>query len=174
MPLRKYMKSLKGFFSVLGLAVVLCVSASAQSQMTSLGGGNFDMQSQKGKVVILAVGATWLPLSVKQAEYANMLAKRYTGKNVVVYFVATDSNLPKSKNFASDDDIRKFMGTSKLTVPVLRDSDGAFTLKKYNIDQLPSFVVIDKQGNQAGDALGGIDPKFDITIPISKSVDGLL
>jgi thiol-disulfide isomerase/thioredoxin len=168
------MKSLKGFFSVLGLAIALAVSVSAQSTLTSLGGGNFDMQSQKGKVVILAVGASWLPLSNKQAEYANMLAKRYTGKNVVVYFVATDSTLPKSKNFASDDDVRKFIGTSKLTVPVLRDSDGAYTLKKYSIDQLPSFIVIDKAGNQSGDAFGGIDPRFDITIPISKTVDGLL
>lgn len=168
------MKRLKGIFPVLGLAFALAVSASAQSNLTSLGGGNFDMQSQKGKVVILAVGATWLPLSTKQAEYANMLAKRYTGKNVVVYFVATDSTLAKSKNFASDDDIKKFIGTSKLNVPVLRDSDGAYTLKKYSIDQLPSFVVIDKQGNQSGDAFGGIDPKFDITLPISKTVDGLL
>ena len=168
------MKRLKGIFPVLGLAFALAVSASAQSTLTSLGGGNFDMQSQKGKVVVLAVGATWLPLSTKQAEYANMLAKRYTGKNVVVYFVATDSTLAKSKNFASDDDIKKFIGTSKLNVPVLRDSDGAYTLKKYSIDQLPSFIVIDKQGNQSGDAFGGIDPKFDITIPISKTVDGLL
>jgi thiol-disulfide isomerase/thioredoxin len=168
------MKSLKGFFAIIALAIAMAVSVSAQSNLTSLGGGNFDMQSQKGKVVILAVGATWLPLSNKQAEYANMLAKRYTGKNVVVYFVATDSSLPKSKNFASDDDIKKFVGTSKLNVPVLRDSDGAYTLKKYSIDQLPSFIVIDKDGNQAGDPFGGIDPKFDITIPISKSVDGLL
>jgi thiol-disulfide isomerase/thioredoxin len=168
------MKSIKVLFSVFALAIAFSANASAQSGLTSLGGGNFDLASQKGKVVILAVGATWLPLSVKQAEYANILAKRYTGKNVVVYFVATDSSLPKSKNFASDDDIRKFMGTSKLTVPVLRDGDGAFTLKKYSIDQLPSFIVIDKSGNQAGDAFGGIDPKYDITIPISKTVDSLL
>jgi len=168
------MKRLKGIVAVVGLAFALSVSISAQSNLTSLGGGNFDLQSQKGKVVILAVGATWLPLSTKQAEYANMLAKRYTGKNVVVYFVATDSTLPRSKNFASDDDIKKFIGTSKLSVPVLRDSDGAYTLKKYSIDQLPSFIVIDKSGNQSGDAFGGIDPKFDITLPISKTVDGLL
>ena len=47
-----------------------------------------DIQAQRGKVVILAVGSGWLPLSGKQAEYTNMLAKRYAGKNVVVYFVA--------------------------------------------------------------------------------------
>lgn len=174
MTLCKYMKRLKGFLAVFGLSVLLYSGAAAQSSLAPLGGGSFDLQSQKGKVVILAVGATWLPLSVKQAEFANVLAKRYAGRNLVVYFVATDSSLPKSKNFAADDDIRKFIGTSKLSVPVLRDSDGAFSLKRYGIDQLPSFVVIDKQGNQAGTAFGGIDPKFDITIPISKTVDTLL
>lgn len=167
------MKNLKVFFSIFGLAVALCVSVVAQSPLARLGGGNFEVNSEKGKVVILAVGATWLPLSVKQAEYTNVLAKRYSGKNVVVYFVATDS-LIRSKNFANDDDIRKFVGTSKLSVPVLRDSEGAYTLKNYTIDQLPSFIVLDRQGKQAGEAFGGIDPKFDITIPISKTVDGLL
>ena len=168
------MRNIIRLFSVLALSTAMAVGASAQSAITHLGGGNFDVGSDKGKVVVLAVGATWLPLSMKQAEYANTLAKRYTGKNVVVYFVATDSTLPKSKNFATDDDIRKFIGLSKLTVPVLRDSDGTYTLKRFSFDQLPSFIVIDKTGNQAGDAFGGIDPKFDVTVPISKSIDGLL
>lgn len=61
-----------------------------------------------------------------------------------------------------------------LNVPVLRDSDGAATLRKFGIDQLPSFVVLDKSGGKSGDAFGGIDPKFDITVPISKKVDSLL
>ena len=154
--------------------MMLALAVSAQSNLTSIDGSPFSLQAQKGKVVILAVGATWLPLSVKQVEYTNVLAKRYAGKNVAVYFVATDSSIARSKNFASDDDIRKFIGTSKLSVPVLRDSDGAFTLKKFSIDQLPSFIILDKQGAQAGSGFGGIDPKFDITIPISKTVDGLL
>jgi len=63
---------------------------------------------------------------------------------------------------------------SVLAVPVLRDSDGVATLKKFNVDQLPSFIILDKQGNVSGSAFGGIDPKFDITIPISKAVDRLL
>ena len=103
-----------------------------------------------------------------------MLAKRYSGKDVVVYFVATDSTNAKSKNYATNADIEKFVVGSKLTVPVLRDSDGTITLKKFSVDQLPSFVVLDKQGNVSGSAFGGIDPKFDITIPISKAVDRLL
>ena len=115
-----------------------------------------------------------LPLSKSQAEYTNVLAKRYSGKDVVVYFVATDSTNAKSKNYATNGDIERFVAGSKLAVPVLRDSDGAVTVKKFNVDQLPSFIILDKQGNVTGSAFGGIDPKFDITIPISKAVDRLL
>jgi thiol-disulfide isomerase/thioredoxin len=168
------MRSIKSLIAVFILTVIVSVGASAQTSLASLGGGQVDVQGQRGKVVILALGASWLPLSNKQAEYTNILAKRYTGKDVVVYFVATDSTNSKSKNFATNADIEKFVAGSKLNVPVLRDSDGAATLKKFNVDQLPSFVILDKQGSVSGSAFGGIDPKFDVTIPISKAVDALL
>jgi hypothetical protein len=154
--------------------IMSAFAISGQTALTSLDGTRVDLQGQRGKIVILAIGASWLPLSNKQAEYTNILAKRYTGKDVAVYFVATDSTTAKSKNFATDADIEKFVVASKLAVPVLRDSDGAVTLKKFNVDQLPSFIILDKQGNVSGSAFGGIDPKFDITLPISKAVDKLL
>lgn len=168
------MRSIKKFIAVVGLVLITTAVSFGQTSLGGLTGGQVDIQGQRGKVVILAMGASWLPLSNKQAEYTNMLAKRYSGKDVVVYFVATDSTNPKSKNYASNADIEKFVAGSKLTVPVLRDSDGAATVKKFNVDQLPSFVILDKQGNVSGSAFGGIDPKFDITIPISKAVDKLL
>ena len=167
------MKRIKGLIGLFGLIAVIAAAASGQTPLATLGGSNVDIQGHRGKVVILALGARWLPLSGKQAEYTNVLAKRYTGKDVVVYFVATDSTSTKSKNFASNEDLEKFVAGSKLTVPVLRDSDGAATLKKLGVDQLPTFVILDKQGNAAG-TFGGIDPKFDITVPISKAVDKLL
>lgn len=159
---------------MIGLTVLFSFTAFAQTGLTALDGSSVDVQRQEGKVVILALGATWLPLSAKQAEYTNRLAKKYAGKDVVIYFVATDSSAAKSKNFASNDEIKKFATANKLSVPVLRDSDGGLTLKKFNVDQLPSFVILDKNGNQAGDAFGGIDPKFDISVPISQRVDALL
>lgn len=161
---------------LIGFALMLGVAASApaQTSLSTLGGTKIDVQGQDGKVVILAVGARWLPLSNKQADYAAALAKKYNGRDVVVYFIATDSTSSKSKNFASNDDLKEFATTSKLTVPILRDPDGAATLKKFGIDQLPSFVILDKSGNRVGEPFAGIDPKFDITIPISKAVDRLL
>lgn len=168
------MKSIKLLAAALFVTAVFALSASAQTTLVGLDGSHVDVQGQRGKVVILAVGASWLPLSGKQAEYTNSLTKRYSGRDVVVYFVSTDSTLPKSKNFASNEDIKKFATANKLTATVLRDSDGAATLKKFNIDQIPSFVVLDKNGNIVGQAFGGIDPNYDITIPISKAVDKIL
>jgi peroxiredoxin len=168
------MKSIKLLAAALFVTAVFALSAAAQTSLVGLDGSRVDVQGQRGKVVILAVGASWLPLSGKQAQYTNSLTKKYAGRDVVVYFVSTDSTAAKSKNFASNDDIKKFATANKLTATVLRDSDGAATLKKFNIDQIPSFVVLDKNGNIVGQAFGGIDPNYDITIPISRAVDKIL
>ncbi len=168
------MNTIKSIALVFAIVVVFAFTAFAQTSLTKLDGGTVDVEAQKGKIVVLAVGASWLPLSNKQAEYTNILAKKYAGKNVVFYFVVTDSTNTKSKNFASDDTVRKFATANKLAMPILRDSDGAIVLKKFKIDQVPSFVILDKNGNQSGEAFGGIDPKFDITVPISKKIDSLL
>lgn len=170
------MKTIKGFVSIFSLTLMLSVAAFSQTVLTSLDGSRIDVQNQNGKVVVLAVGAAWLPLSGKQAEYTNSLAKKYAGKNVVVYFVATDSTNAKSKNFADNEMLRKFASANKLNVPVLRDSDGAATLKKFKIDQVPTFIVLDKNGNVAGEQFGGIttDAKYDVTVPMSKVIDRLL
>lgn len=170
------MRTLKGFIPIFTLTVVFAAAAAAQTVLTTLDGSRINIQGQKGKVVVLAVGASWLPLSGKLADYTNVLAKKYGGKNVVIYFVLTDSANPKSKNYADTETLRKFAFASKLTVSVLLDPDGAATFKKFKIDQVPSFVILDKSGNVAGEQFGGIttDAKYDPTGPISKVIDKLL
>jgi thiol-disulfide isomerase/thioredoxin len=168
------MRILRNISILLVTIGVMTFAANAQTSLTSLDGARVDVQGQNGKVVILAVGAKWLPLSKKQADFTNILARKYAGKNVAVYFVLTDSTNPKSRNRATDEELRTWASENKVTVQVLRDPDGAATLQKFGIDQLPSFVVLDKSGNRDGDNFGGIDPAFDITVPISKRVDSLL
>jgi len=136
------MKNIKSLLVVLIVIFAFSFAVSAQTvNLTSLDGEKIDVQGQKGKVVILAIGASWLPLSNQQAIFTNKLAKKFAGRDVVIYFVATDSTSAKSKNYASDEEVRRFAVTNKISVPVLRDSDGAITLKKFGIDQLPSFVI---------------------------------
>ena len=152
----------------------LSITAFSQINATALDGSRVALDAQKGKVVILAIGASWVPLSTEQIAATNTLKKKYAGKNVVIYFVATDSTNAKSKNFASNSDLEKFVTKEKLGVPLLRDPDGAATLKKLGVDQIPSFIILDKTGSKAGETFGGIDPTYDITVPISKAVDRLL
>ncbi len=169
------MKNIKLLLAIFGLLIVFTFSVAAQTNLTVLGGGTVNVEGQKGKVVVLAIGASWLPLSKEQAVITNKLAKKYAGKEVAVYFVATDSTSEKSKNYASNAEISAFATKNKLSVSVLRDSDGLQTLEKFGCDQLPSFVVLDQNGKLA-EVFGGIDtnPKNDISLPISQAIDKLL
>ena len=154
--------------------IALFVTASAQTNLTATDGTRVNIEGPRGKVVVIAVGASWLPLSDKQAEYINTLTKKYAGRDVAFYFVATDSAKSGAKNFATDDKIRKFAIENKLGIPVLRDPDGTAVLRKFKIEQVPSFVILDKAGVMIGEPFGGIDPTYDLTIPISKTIDKVL
>lgn len=156
----------------------MALGVSAQNIVfTSLGGDKIDVEAQKDKVVVMAIGASWLPLSNDQAETVNKLAKKYAGNDeVIFYFIATDSTSSKSKNYASNDDIQKFAKRNKLNITILRDADGEKSVKKYKLDQLPAFIILDKTGKPDGDPITGIDPfaEVDTADIISKRVDKLL
>ncbi len=171
------MRNIKSILTILSFVFAFSIAASAQAvTLTSLDGEKINVQGQKGKVVVLAIGASWLPLSNQQAVSINKLAKKYAGRDVVFYFVTTDSTSAKSKNYADDDAIRKFAASNKLSIPILRDSDGAITLKRFGIDQLPSFVILGKDGKPATESFVGIDsdPKIDIAALISREIDEIL
>ena len=173
------MKNIKTLFVVLGLIFVFSSLGFAQSvTLTSLSGDNVSLQSQKGKVVVLAIGATWLPLSKNQAAITNRLAKKYGGRDVVIFFVATDSTAAKSKNYASNEDLQAFATRTKLNSTVLRDADGSATLKKFKIDQIPAFLIFDKEGKLASEPFGGLTPTADaetgLVNQISLKIDELL
>ena len=172
------MKNIKLLTAVLSLVLAMSLGISAQNIVfTSIDGDEIDVEAQKDKVVVMAIGASWLPLSNDQADTINKLAKKYDGNDdVIFYFIATDSAAKKSKNYASNDDIRKFSKRNKLNITILRDEDGKQSIKKYNIDQLPAFIILDKEGKPDGDPITGIDPlaEVDTADIISKRVDALL
>jgi thiol-disulfide isomerase/thioredoxin len=162
-------------WAVAMIAFTFTGSALAQSSLAlkSLDGAMVDVQAQKNKVVVLAIGATWLPLSKAQAVITNKLAKKYAGQAVTIYWVSNDSDNAKSKNYATDDQLKAFADKNKLTVSVLRDPTGQ-ALKRFGADQLPTFVILDKTGKISGGAFGGIDPETDITPDIAAKIDALL
>lgn len=129
--------------------------------LRSTDGRTISSEDVRGQVVVLAFGASWLPLSRKQAAGVSKLANEYAKQGVVVYFVATDSESPSSKNYASDEQLRAFAKRTELNVTVLRDPNGKFS-KQLGIDQIPAFVILDKQGNVYGAPIGGMDSEGDV------------
>ena len=140
--------------------------------LRTLDGPTITSDSLRGEVVVLAFGASWLPLSKAQLQGVRKLADEYSDRGVVVYWVSTESEDPKSKNFASNDQLRAFAQKYGLKVTVLRDPDGA-TSKKFGIDQLPSIVILDKQGN-ASEPIGGLDPNGNLTSQLASRLDKVL
>jgi cytochrome c biogenesis protein CcmG/thiol:disulfide interchange protein DsbE len=158
---------------LLGTSLALAQNrAPVDFSLRTVDGQTITSDSLRGEVVVLAFGASWLPLSKTQLQGVRKLADQYSDRGVVVYWVSTESEDPKSKNFASDDQLRAFATKYGLKVTVLRDPDGA-TSKKLGIDQLPSMVIMDKQGN-ASEPVGGLDPNGNLASQLASRLDKVL
>jgi len=157
---------------VLGSALALAQKGQVDFSLRSTDGQTVTSASLHGEVVVLAFGASWLPLSKTQLQGVRKLADEYSDRGVVVYWVSTESEDSKSKNFASDDQLRAFAQKYGLKVTVLRDPDGA-TSKKFGIDQLPSIVIIDKEGH-ASEPIGGLDPNGNLAGQLASRLDKVL
>jgi len=148
----------------------LTQNGPVEFSLHAIDGENVTSQSVRGEVVVLAFGASWLPLSRNQMEGVKKLADQYAGRGVTVYWVSVDSENTKSKNFVSDDQLREL--ARKYKVGILRDPDGALS-RKMGVDQVPSIVILDKQGNIAG-SIGGMDPNANLTTQLSARLDKIL
>jgi len=141
--------------------------------LRSVDGQTVTSDSLHGEVVVMAFGASWLPLSKTQLQGVRKLADEYSERGVVVYWVSTESEDSKSKNYASDDQLRGFAQKYGLKVTVLRDPDGVVS-KRMGVDQLPSIVILDKQGNIVGAPIGGLDPSGNLTSQLASRLDKIL
>jgi peroxiredoxin len=170
----------KQFLAGLMLLVLGCLAlgqtpttGSAEFSLRSVDGQTVTSASLRGEVVVLAFGASWLPLSKTQLQGVRKLADEYSNRGVVVYWVSTESEDPKSKNYASDEQLRAFAQKYGLKVTVLRDPDGVVS-KKFGIDQLPSIVILDKQGNMVGGPIGGLDPTGNLAAQLASRLEKIL
>src|SRR5438876_12100911 len=169
-------KPLFALFMVMALAASLTMAQGrgpVDFSLRSIEGQTITSDSLRGEVVVLAFGASWLPLSRTQLQGVRKLADEYSNRGVVVYWVSTESEDPKSKNFATDEQLRAFSQKYGLKVTVLRDPDGAIS-KKFGIDQLPSIIILDKQGNIFGEPISGLDPNGNLAGQLGSRLDKIL
>ena len=145
-------------------------SQTADFSMRSVDGPAVTSESLRGEVVVLAFGASWLPLTRNQMEGLKKLADQYAGRGVAMYWVSTESDSAKSKNYVADEELRQLGRKYKITV--LRDPDGAVS-RHMGVDQLPSTIIINKQGQVAA-TLGGLDPNADVAKQLAERLDKIL
>jgi len=165
------------------LLTLLCFSSIAFAQKASSGPAEFSLrsidgqtvtsQSLRGEVVVLAFGASWLPLSRTQLQGVKKLADQYENRGVVVYWVSTEPDNSKAKYYASDDQLRAFAKKYGVDVAVLRDPD-MLTAKKLGAVELPSVVILDKKGNADGDPIKGLDPDGNQMAQLASQLDKIL
>ena len=160
---------------VLAVALTSSLPAAAQNQspefsLRAIDGETVTSARLRGEVVVLAFGASWLPLTRNQMEAVKKLGDQFAGRGVAVYWVSTESESPKSRNYVADEQLREL--ARKYKSSVLRDPDGAVS-KKLGVDQLPSVVIIDKQGNVAA-TIGGMDPAADLAKQLAERLDKIL
>ena len=56
---------------------------------------------------------------------------------------------------------------------MLRDPDGAIS-RRFGVDQLPSIVILDKQGIISGAPISGLDPTGNLSKQLAPRLDKLL
>lgn len=148
-------------------------AAPLEFKLKTTDGGEISSEMLHGDVVVLAFGATWLPLSKAQVQGVQELADHYGDGRVRVYWVSTDSASPKSKNYATDEQINAFARKNGLKIAVLRDPDGAL-FKQTGADQLPAVIILDRTSAISGSPIGGLDPKRTLVDTLSERLDKLI
>lgn len=141
--------------------------------LRSIDGPRVSSADVRGQVVVLAFGASWLPLTRKQMQGVRKLANDYSAHGVIVYWVSTDSEKTNSRNYASDDQLRAFARKHELNLTVLRDPEGKVS-KQFGVDQIPAVVILDKQGEVYGEPINGLDPDGNLDDKLAPTLDKLL
>lgn len=160
-------------FILLTLTASQTLAQQASFSLRALDSGSVAASELRGKVVVLAVGASWLPLSEDEVKSIKQLSAKYAQKNVEFFWVFTDSESPKSRNYASDESLKSFAKTHSLSIRLLRDSEGV-QMKRLGVTQVPAFLILGKNGIVFGSPIEGIDPEGDSTIQLENSIQKAL
>ncbi len=133
----------------LGVALTFisgCSSATATSSpaapqplpASAANSGVAGVEQFRGKVVVLAFGATWCPMCSIELRELERVHRRLAGEGLQIVAVLIDDD---------PEVVRSFVETNGLTFPVLTDSQG--TLQgRFKISSLPATVALDRNGAQ--------------------------
>src|SRR5215831_3079396 len=107
-------------------------------------GEQFNNQSTKGKVVLFEFWTTWCRYCEEEAQLVDDIAKEFKGKDLVVLAVNV---------LEPDQTVKKYLVEHPRSVPIVLTKDTNLAAM-YNAQVYPIYVVIDRDGNIAGEQRG--------------------
>jgi len=106
-------------------------------RLPSLAGGEVDLASHRGKVVLLNFWATWCPPCVAEMPSLERLHRALGPEGLAVVTVSTDED---------EEVLREFVAELGLTLPVLLDPGGRVAAGAYRTTGYPETFVLDRSG----------------------------
>jgi thiol-disulfide isomerase/thioredoxin len=106
-------------------------------RLPSLAGGEVDLASRRGKVVLLNFWATWCPPCVAEMPSLERLHQALGPEGLSVVTVSTDEDAAE---------LRRFVAAHSLTLPVLEDPGGRLAAGEYRTTGYPETFVLDRDG----------------------------
>ena len=107
-------------------------------------GEQFNNESVKGKVVLFEFWTTWCKYCEAEAEVVDNIAQEFKSKDLIV--LAVDVLEP-------DKTVRAYLAQHPRTVPIVLTKDTNLAAM-YNAQVYPIYVVVDRDGNIAGEQRG--------------------
>jgi peroxiredoxin len=145
MSLQHYVGKKSLYKKVLGLGFIFAagvfattVSADPAPDFTlqSSSGENVRLAEQRGQVVMLNFWASWCGPCRTEMPLLDEMSKRYSAAGFVLYGVNVEED---------NTDAKKLIKDLGVTFPILYDTESKAS-SLYNVDAMPTTVVIDKKG----------------------------
>jgi thiol-disulfide isomerase/thioredoxin len=104
----------------------------------------FNNESVKGKIVLFEFWTTWCKYCEEESALVDDIAKEFKSKDLIV--LAVDVLEP-------DQRVKKFLADHPRSVPIVLTKDTNLAAM-YNAQVYPIYVVVDRDGNIAGEQRG--------------------
>jgi len=132
------------FAALLALAADETGQPAPRFRAKTTAGEQFNNASIKGKVVLFEFWTTWCQYCENEASLVDDIAREFAGKGLIV--LAVDVLEPDQK-------VKKYLVEHPRSVPIVLTKDTNLAAM-YNAQSYPIYVVIDRDGNIAGEQRG--------------------
>lgn len=123
-------------------------------KLKGVDGKTYDVTKMRGEVVLVSFGATWCKPCEWELAALEDLKKEYQGRNVKFFWVSIES-----EDEVSNDVLRHYAKSQKLSIPVLRDPNRLTFAQFSDRVRLPMVVFFDQNGRFAAPKHTGMSPQ---------------